>query len=126
MHAPLVVGEDLGFGAGAARGVDHERQLHQRVASVAEGVVLAGLHPGQLGERAITTKQATAQNWRPFWLSFKASALEVLIFNQEKNSIDIIQKYKTSKTANLPGKRLKLIVSATQSALTDSVMRSTA
>lgn len=45
------MGTHFRFRAGAACGVDGERQFHEGVAAVAEGVVLARLNPGQLGRR---------------------------------------------------------------------------
>lgn len=51
------MGTRLGLGAGTARGVDGKRELHERVAAVAEGVVLARLDPRQL-KRSHTRRSA--------------------------------------------------------------------
>lgn len=45
---PLALRGDLGLRASAAGGIDHQRQLHQRMAAISELVVLAVLHPRQL------------------------------------------------------------------------------
>lgn len=45
------MGTHLGFSAGTACGVDGQRELHERVAAVAEGVVLTRLNPRQLKKR---------------------------------------------------------------------------
>lgn len=58
--SPFALCGDFGLGASRAAGVDHQGELHQRVAAVSELVVLAGLHPRQLegtkkdGEQART------------------------------------------------------------------------
>ena len=50
---PLALRGDLGLRAGRASGVDHQRELHQRVTAISELVVLAVLHSWKLISKQI-------------------------------------------------------------------------
>lgn len=51
---PLALCGDLGLRASRASGIDHERELHQRVTAISELVVLAVLHSRQLKHSEVT------------------------------------------------------------------------
>lgn len=51
---PLALCGDLGLRASTAGGVDHKRELHQRVTAISELVVRAVLHSRQLKHNKVT------------------------------------------------------------------------